>query len=54
MNSCLQDNNTNTLSGNIVLLNSASKQLTFAAAGATPTEIAYVHGVTSAIQTQLD
>ena len=52
MNTCLRDNATVPLSGNIILTNTGSNTFTFA--GATPTELSYLHGVTSAIQTQLD
>ena len=48
----MRNNNTTTLLGNIILANTDNNQFTFA--GATPTELACVHGVTSSIQTQLD
>ena len=48
----MQDNTSLTLRGNIALTNSGTNTFTFC--GSTPTELAYVHWVTSAIQTQLD
>ena len=52
MNTCLRDNSSVSLTGSINLTNTVSNTFTFA--GATPTEISYVHGVTSAVQTQPD
>ena len=52
LDTCIKNNNTTTLTGNINLVNSDSNTFTFA--GATPTELGYIHGVTSDIQTQLD
>ena len=47
LNNCMRNNNTTTLTGNIILANTDNNQFTFA--GATPTELACVHGVTSSI-----
>ena len=52
MNTCLRDNTSISLTRNINLTNTGSNTFTFA--GVAPKEISYVHGVTSAFQTQLN